>query len=72
MGEITMEASAVTAALGLLKKVVPDLTNIEHTGQIEHNYVARMPARVQGMDEWQNRYSPNPTVLQIPGPVLKQ
>lgn len=70
-GEIIMEAAAVSAALGLLKKVLPDLTSVEHTGEIEHNYVARMPAPVKGMDEWQIRYSPN-EVLTIAAPTVKQ
>lgn len=30
--------SQVTAALGLLKKRVPDLAAIEHTGEIEHKH----------------------------------
>lgn len=32
LGKIAMEPSAVTAALGLLRKVVPDLASHEHTG----------------------------------------
>lgn len=31
-GKKKMEASQVTAGLGLLKKCVPDISNIEHTG----------------------------------------
>lgn len=58
-----MEASAVTAALGLLKKVMPDLTSVEHSGEVEHSYVARMPAPVRDMAEWQNRYTPTPIPL---------
>lgn len=33
LGKVEMTASQVTAALGLLKKVVPDQQHIEHTGQ---------------------------------------
>jgi hypothetical protein len=32
---------------------------LELSGETTHNYVARMPAPVKGMDEWQTRYSPN-------------
>jgi hypothetical protein len=32
LGKVEMSASAVTAALGLLRKVVPDLQAHEHTG----------------------------------------
>jgi hypothetical protein len=32
LGTVEMSASQVTAALGLLRKVVPDVASIEHTG----------------------------------------
>lgn len=32
-----MSSSQVTAALGLLKKRVPDLQAIEHSGNVDHN-----------------------------------
>jgi len=32
-----MSASQVSAALGLLRKSVPDLSAIEHKGEIDHN-----------------------------------
>lgn len=34
-GEIEMSAPQVTAALGLLKKTVPDLSAVEHSGKID-------------------------------------
>ena len=37
-----MEASAVTAALGLLRKVLPDLAAVEYSGAIEHKPVHQM------------------------------
>lgn len=40
---------------------------LELSGETTHNYVARMPAPVKGMDEWQTRYSPNPIT-----PMTKQ
>lgn len=36
---IQMTPAQVTAALGLLKKTVPDLSAIEHTGSITHKHV---------------------------------
>jgi hypothetical protein len=62
-GKIEMAPHAVTAALGLLRKTLPDLTSVEHSGEITKNYVARMPAPVKSMDEWQNRYSPAPPTM---------
>lgn len=32
LGQIEMSTSQVTAALGLLRKVVPDIASVEHTG----------------------------------------
>lgn len=34
-GEIEMAPAAVTAALGLLRKVIPDLASVTHSGQVE-------------------------------------
>lgn len=33
LGKRKMASTQVTAALGLLKKCVPDLSNVEHTGK---------------------------------------
>lgn len=33
LGKVEMTASQVTAALGLLRKCVPDLATVEHTGK---------------------------------------
>lgn len=62
-GEITMEASAVTAALGLLKKVLPDLSASENKTEFVHRYVARIPEKAKSADQWQQQHSPQ-TILQ--------
>lgn len=36
LGEVDMKPSQVTAALGLLKKTVPDLSAVEHTGSMTY------------------------------------
>jgi hypothetical protein len=36
----------------------PRLAAVEHSGEVETSYVARMPAPVASMDEWQKRYAP--------------
>ena len=56
-GKIEMAPHAVTAALGLLRKSLPDLTSVEHSGEITKVYVARMPAVTKTMDEWRNQHS---------------
>lgn len=58
LGKIEMQPSQVTAALGLLKKVVPDLGHVEHSGEINHNYVARTPEIAPNTDAWQERHVP--------------
>ena len=54
-GEVKMESAQVTAALGLLRKVLPDLASTEMKGEVEHNYVARLPERVEDIDDWQKK-----------------
>jgi hypothetical protein len=36
MGEVEMTTTQITAALGLLRKTLPDLTAVSHSGTIEH------------------------------------
>lgn len=36
-GKVQMNAAQVSAALGLIKKVVPDLSSVSHEGEIGHN-----------------------------------
>jgi hypothetical protein len=57
-GEVKLESAQVTAALGLLRKVVPDMQSVEHSGEVQKTYVVRMPARPESMEEWQKRYAP--------------
>jgi hypothetical protein len=57
-GEVKLEASQVTAALGLLKKVIPDLSATEHSGEVKRVYVARLPEKAKTADEWQQQHSP--------------
>ena len=58
LGKIEMSASQVTAALGLLRKVVPDISSIEHSGEIVHNYVAQLPEVLKTPEQWQQHYAP--------------
>lgn len=65
-GQIELAPAQVTAALGLLKKTLPDLTSVEHSGEVEHSYAARLPTASKTMDEWQDSHanSLNPQILQ--------
>lgn len=59
-GEIEMPAAAVTAALGLLRKIMPDTAQVEHTGEVTTNYVLRVPPQVDTVAEWQQQNSNKP------------
>lgn len=39
---VSMSPTQVQAALGFLRKVVPDLKTIEHTGEVTHRHVEEM------------------------------
>lgn len=54
--QITLEASQVTAALGLLKKVLPDLSATNVQGDIfNHHYVVSSEPLTE--DEWTETYN---------------
>ena len=56
LGKVEMSSTQVTAALGLLKKTLPDLNAIEHSGEIKQRDVSDQPLTA---DEWENRYTTN-------------
>lgn len=58
LGKREMTGSQVAAALGLLAKVVPNLAHMEHSGEIEHNYVARVPGVAESTETWAANYVP--------------
>lgn len=51
-----MSATQIRAAEVLLRKVMPDLASVEHSGEIVQNYVARMPEHTTA-SEWQKQHS---------------
>ena len=58
LGATKAEPYQVTAALGLLKKTLPDLTAVEHSGEMQTSYVLRAPLPAQASDEWQTEHAP--------------
>lgn len=56
-GTVELTATQVTAALGLLKKTAPDLSSVEHAGEVKHSYIARLPDASQSMDTWQQQHA---------------
>ena len=57
-GEIEMPPHAVTAALGLLRKAIPDLTSVEHSGEQTITYVVGVPTRATSSKEWASQQEP--------------
>lgn len=54
-GAVKLDKSQVSAAIALLKKTLPDLTSVEHSGEIEHNHIARLPSPSQEIDQWRDQ-----------------
>ncbi len=55
-GDVELTPTQVSAALGLLKKTAPDLSAVQHEGEINHNYVAQIPGLSPDMDTWQKQH----------------
>lgn len=61
LGEVEMSSTQVTAALGLLRKAIPDLSAAEIKQETTHRYVARVPEKAVTVDKWQQQHSPELT-----------
>lgn len=57
-GRREMSASQVSAGLGLLRKVMPDLSSVESKAEHIHRYVARMPSKAPSVEQWEQQHSP--------------
>lgn len=55
---VNMSPSQVRAAEVLLRKLVPDLSAVDHTGEVTHHYVALVPAVSESTEEWQKQHVP--------------
>jgi len=67
LGRKKMASTQVAAALGLLRKCVPDLASTEHTGELTHNHVARLPDVEPNSQEWLRKYAPRPLLVKGDG-----
>ena len=62
MRDVAAQASArVTAAMGILKKSLPDLASYEHTGDLPLSYVIHAPLPNIVSEEWEKE-NPPPTI----------
>lgn len=62
-GKREMSATQVSAGLGLLRKVLPDLSQTDSTTEVVHRYVARLPNKAADPTTWQKQHAPKiPTI----------
>lgn len=61
-GKREMSATQVSAGLGLLRKVLPDLSQADNTTEVVHRYVARLPEKAKSTDTWQKQHAPQTTI----------
>ena len=72
LGASILDPSQVSAALGLLRKTIPDLSASENKNETIVNYVARAEMPAKTMDEWLTRVGkPNGNGATIPDPTLQ-
>jgi hypothetical protein len=57
-GKREMAATQVSAGIALLRKVMPDLASIEHSGEVITHYVAELPSVSVDADKWVEQYAP--------------
>ena len=57
-GKREMSATQVSAGLGLLRKIMPDLAASDNTTEVVHRYVARLPEKAKNPVEWQKQHAP--------------
>lgn len=56
-----MTPSEVTASIALLRKCLPDLASVEHSGEVATAFVMRAPLPIATAEEWEQTQSP-PTI----------
>lgn len=57
-GKRDMSATQVTAGVALLRKVLPDVALVQHEGQVEHHFVARIPQPSADPVGWKQQHAP--------------
>lgn len=57
-GKIELTKGQVSAALGLLNKVIPNLASVEVSGEIEHKYAVEVPAPAASVESWSQQQTP--------------
>lgn len=58
LGKVDLSQTQVRSIEILLRKVAPDLSAVDHTGDVTHRHVARLPEVSKSSAEWQAQYAP--------------
>lgn len=61
LGETDLTQTQVRAIEILLRKTLPDLSAVEHSGEVAHPTVIRAPEIAHSVDQWQQQHAP-PTI----------
>ncbi len=72
MGKIEMDRTQVTAALGLLNKVLPDLKALEVSGEVESRSYVVAPEEAKTIEAWQAKHAPKPSTIEHQAPKAVQ
>ncbi|HEY3473455.1 MAG TPA: hypothetical protein VGK56_02535 [Anaerolineales bacterium] len=62
LGLVDLKPTQVTAALGLLKKTIPDLSSAEIKNETTVRYVARLPEKAKNTPAWQQQHDLSQTI----------
>jgi hypothetical protein len=54
LGASVLDPSQVSAALGLLRKIIPDLAAIEHSGEVKQTYI--VSPELPTTEEWEAEF----------------
>ena len=58
LGEVEMVPSQVTAALGLLRKSMPDLASVDMKSEVTVANVMRAPSPAATASDWSDQFAP--------------
>jgi hypothetical protein len=57
-GRLEMSQTRASVALGLMRKVLPDLSSVESKNETTVRYVARVPDKAANSTVWQQQHAP--------------
>jgi hypothetical protein len=59
-----MTQGQIRSAEIVLAKIVPNLSSVDHSGEINHNHVARVPEPQPDLNTWQLQHDVKPKTVQ--------